>query len=343
MNQKLFDYINNSFLSPLLKDKDITDISYNGESIFYQHNKYGRLKASIIFNSQDIADFIRQVANLSEQQFSYSSPLLDISVGIYRLNAVHGALVRVNNDKAISFSLRIASSTSRIADDNNFMPSRLLTLFKALIRSHISIVIGGKTSTGKTELQKYLLSLAEDNARIIIIDNVQELDAIRVNKNLDITSWLVNDYIKNGDFESLIRNAIRSNPDWLVIAESRGKEMSSVLNAAMTGHPLITTIHSKEVFSMPHRMGRMVLLTDRTMNYEDALEDIYDHFPIYVYLMKKVINGEVFRYVDSVCEVNDNKNGLLLLYKKRDKEDYFGTLSQDIVQELKESRQDLIL
>lgn len=333
MNIKLYNYIKNSFLKPLLDDPNITDISYNGEELFYQHNLYGRRKAELDIDLQKVNDFIRQVANLSEQQFSYSMPFLDVSVKTYRLNAVHGAIVRVNNDKAISFSLRITNENLLISEDDNFMPKRVSDFLLNLIKAHISIVIGGKTSTGKTELQKYLLQNIEENGRIIIIDNVQELDQIRKNKKLDITSWLVNEYIKNGDFESLIRNAVRSNPDWLIIAEARGKEMSSVLNAVMTGHPIITTIHSKDALSMPKRMARMVLLNGTNTNYKEVIEDIYEHFQIYIYLKKRIINGKIYRYIDTICETEGNK--LQVLYQKQENGDYFGTVSSFIRNELK--------
>ena len=47
MNERLLSYIEDSFLSPLLHDPEITDVSYNGVSIFYVHNEKGRLKSNI--------------------------------------------------------------------------------------------------------------------------------------------------------------------------------------------------------------------------------------------------------------------------------------------------------
>ena len=38
------NYIENSFLRPLIDKSTVTDISFNGRSIFYMDNKLGRLK-----------------------------------------------------------------------------------------------------------------------------------------------------------------------------------------------------------------------------------------------------------------------------------------------------------
>ena len=46
-------------------------------------------------------------------------------------------------------------------------------LLKA-IKNKQSIVIGGETGAGKTELQKYLLMRLEPSSRVIVIDNVEE-------------------------------------------------------------------------------------------------------------------------------------------------------------------------
>ena len=44
MNERLISYIEESFLKPLLAIETITDISYNGVSIFYMDNVLGRKK-----------------------------------------------------------------------------------------------------------------------------------------------------------------------------------------------------------------------------------------------------------------------------------------------------------
>ena len=71
---RLVEFLESSFLSELLEKETVTDISYNGEYIFYLDNKFGRLKRNIEVEPALVKDFIRQIANLSEKQFSYQNP-----------------------------------------------------------------------------------------------------------------------------------------------------------------------------------------------------------------------------------------------------------------------------
>ena len=44
--EKSLKFIEDSFLAPLLEDANVTDISYNGESIYYLHNRKAFLKTT---------------------------------------------------------------------------------------------------------------------------------------------------------------------------------------------------------------------------------------------------------------------------------------------------------
>ena len=175
------------------------------------------------------------------------------------------------------------------------------------LKNQKSIVIGGPTGSGKTELQKYLLSSLPDNTRVVVIDNVQELEFIRNNPNLDITSWEANDSHPNASINDLIRQALRSNPDWLVVAESRGKEMNDVLNSVMTGHPIITTMHAKSLQAMPHRLVRMIEMAETKETYDDIMGDLKSHIPVYVFVKREISkSGKVKRYIEAIGEVQNS-------------------------------------
>lgn len=313
--QRALYYIENSFLGSLLKDKDITDITYNGQDIYYVSNTKGRKKSEIKIEHQIARDFIRQIANIAERQFSFVSPILDISVGRYRINATHQSIGKIEDDGVITFAIRLASKQIKIDDDSDFFTPEIRELIQALLASHQSIVIGGVTSSGKTEFQKYLLYHMRKSERVIVIDNVLELDQVR-NEDLDLTCWQVSEDVAQASAANLIRNALRNNPDWLIVAETRGAEMVDALNSAMTGLPLITTLHSFDGQSIPYRMGRMMMKSEQKIDYKEALNDIYYHFHYYFYLIKEEIDGEIKRRISEIYF--GDKNGMfypLYLYK----------------------------
>lgn len=316
MNAELLTFIEHSFVANFIKDKEITDISYNGKDLYYQHNRKGRLKSlEVQLNPLMANNFIRQIANMSDVQFSYSSPILDVSVSRYRINAVHSSITRVGDEKAISFSIRIGALESRVEGDKKFMPDDIEKVLLNAINSGKSIIIGGMTGSGKTELQKYLLAKLPKYSRIIVIDSIRELEFLRREEDLDITSWNVNPKIEDSSFESLIANALRSNPDWLIVSEARGKEMASVLNSVMTGHPIITTMHAKSIDAMPHRIVRMVQLGKTNESYEDISDDVFEHFDYFVYLKKDIDkDGNIVRRIDSIANAS-RANQLKIIYK----------------------------
>ena len=304
---KTITFLENSFLKELFAKKDITDISYNGKDVYYVDNYLGRLKSDVSVTKQEAKDFVRQIANLTEKQFSFQNPNLDVSFGKYRFNAVHQSISRKNNEECVCFSIRIASSVLRFESDDS-LDEVTRELLNTLINSGVSIVIGGITGSGKTELQKYLISNMKESTRVIVIDNILELDQFTPKADLDLNVWQVDDKREEASIQNLVSSALRSNPDWLIVAESRGKEMLEVLNSSLTGHPIITTIHAFDLASMPIRMTRMVMMSDHNTSFDDIYNDISSHMRFYIYLKKKYLtNGKVKRYISSIGYLNGKK------------------------------------
>lgn len=325
-NKKIVTFIENSFLHSLLTDTGVTDISYNGFSLFYLHNLYGRKESDINISNTDAKDFIRQIANLAEKQFSFQNPILDVSSEKYRVNAVHNSIARFNDEPVITFAIRIASNKPRITDTSGFLTPELVSLLSAFINSNISLVIGGITGSGKTEFQKYLISKMKPNTRVIAIDNVLEIGN-KINPKIDLNIWQYDDRNASKNIQLLVRNALRSNPDWLIVAESRGEEMLEVLNSTLTGHPIITTIHASSANYMPIRLTRMVMMNDKKSNYSEVLTDVCTCFPIQIYLKRKFLkNGTVLRFIESIIYVDENNNHFPIYLNKYGVHKYFPIL-----------------
>ena len=218
-------------------------------------------------------------------------------------------MTRKNREPVVNFSIRIGYNELRIKDDDSFIHPFVMKLLILAIENKMSIAISGKTGTGKTEFQKYLISKMEDNTRLIIIDNINELETDYFTKNLDSQTWLLlNNNVSKLTFDDLIKSALRSNPDWIIVGESRGKEMLSILNSAMSGHPTITTLHAKDAPSTYHRMARMCMISNESLSFEDTLIDIYDHFKFIVHIKAyfDVNKKHIVRYVESLGTNVDN-------------------------------------
>ena len=333
--QQGLEYLYSSPLYPLLTKENITDVGYNGKDIFYLDNNVGRVKSNIQFSKDDARDFIRQIANICERQFSIANPCLNVTIGNYRINAIHQSIGRERGEQVVTFSIRIASSKIRIFDDVDFLTDELRELFDVLVNSNQSIVIGGLPGTGKTELQKYILTRLNKDQRVIVVDNVLELENIRDYINYDLTVWQYNENNQNITLPILIKEALRNMPDWLILAEGRGKEMLDILNSAVTGLPIITTLHSYDVHSIPVRMARMVMMNDENCRYEDILNDIKYHFRYFVYLKRgKDSSGKVKRYIDSIVHL-DNQGNEHFVYSNNLKKKRYGKIDRNNASQLR--------
>lgn len=326
----LITYIESSFIKDIIVKKDVTDISYNGRDIFYTSNESGRHKYEATISLSEANDFVRQLANISEKQFSYINPILDINIGKYRINAVNLTVGKLVDEGAITFSIRIASGDLRIRHDEKYMNKDLEDLFDILLLNHISLIIAGLPGSGKTELQKYLVSRINENERIIIIDHTIELATLQNILPHDITLWQADERNNEASISNLIKNGLRNNPDWMIISEARGGEMSDILNSALTGIPLITTIHSFDAFSAPNRMSRMVMQADKKMEFKDVLDNIVEHFKIYIYLKKyQDDKNHIHRYISSIVEIEPNGNKNEIYHDDLNKKKY-AKISQNL-------------
>lgn len=309
-NKDAVKYIESSFLKPLLENEDITDISYNGHYLFYVGNKEGRKKSEINVLPEDVTSFLRQIANLTEKSLNLALPILDVSFGRYRLNGINYSLGRYEQKKTPSFSLRLASKTCRV-DENDFLDNESRKLLLNILNEERSIVIGGKTSSGKTELQKWFLLNAKEGMRMIVIDNVEELDLIN-NDKIDLTTWISDEANHYSSLSFLIKNALRHNPDYLLIAEARGGEMLDALASAGSGHPLITTLHADSLKNMPHRVLRLALMGKTALSPRELKKEIYEAIPYYVYVEKIRTNeGFIKRFVSGIGKLENDRMHIL--------------------------------
>ena len=139
-----------------------------------------------------------------------------------------------------------------------------------------NIIISGKTDTGKTTLLKNLVSKIPDNAKILVFEDVPELNLQKTYPNKNIIT------IENKNTESIVKliesNVLKFKPDYFILGELKGNDMRTLLSWFETdvadGCKLITTTWAN-TSSIKDRLSN-VFDTNNTMSSEKTNELVND-------------------------------------------------------------------
>lgn len=316
--QKL-DITENLFgdLYPYVIDDNVTDIKWNGRTLWINDLRKGRYIAKDRFGNNLRLDdswlniFTTKVANSMNVNFNMATPSMQAETDELRIHAVHKF---VAGEEKYALAIRKTPSVSRLAKldlvDEGYVDEITNTILPAMIRSRMSGCVIGDVGAGKTELEKYLCGFIPDTDGIITVEDTLEMKLPKLYPNKDIYSLKISD---NYTAVDAIRDALRLLTKWLILSEARGREIVQVMEAASTGCVAMTSIHAENAWDIPDRMMNMAGDESR----EGFENDIYMFFDYAVKVKAEVTDHGIFRKVDQLCFFSreGNENTITIFYK----------------------------
>jgi MSHA biogenesis protein MshE len=125
---------------------------------------------------------------------------------------------------------------------------------KAIFKPHGLLLVTGPTGSGKTTtLYAALNELNKPERKIITVEDPVEYQLPRINQ--------VQVNTKVGlDFARVLRTTLRQDPDVILVGEIRDKETAEIaLRASITGHLVLSTLHTNDAISTATRLIDMGL------------------------------------------------------------------------------------
>ncbi len=133
------------------------------------------------------------------------------------------------------------------------MPPELLRRFRRNLRlPNGMLLVTGPTGSGKTTtLYSALSELNVKQTKIVTVEDPVEYRLDRVNQ-VQVNARI------GLDFASVLRSALRQDPDIIMVGEMRDAETVEIgVSAAMTGHLVLSTLHTNDTISTATRLMDM--------------------------------------------------------------------------------------
>lgn len=193
-----------------------------------------------VISNLDISE--KRVPQDGRTQLSISGKNIDVRVSI--LPTYYGERV----------VMRILSQSEHIPtlESLGFADDVTRDLYKLLNHAHGMILVTGPTGSGKsTTLHACLQHIATPDKNIITVEdpveyNAENISQIQVNTKVGLT------------FAAGLRSILRQDPDIIMVGEIRDSETADIaLRSALTGHLLLSTLHTNDATSSLSRLMDM--------------------------------------------------------------------------------------
>ena len=132
---------------------------------------------------------------------------------------------------------------------------------EVLVKSGYNLLISGGTSSGKSSLLGALTDYIPRNERIILIEDLAELQIQGIENLVRLETKNANSQGKGKvSMRDLIRASLRMRPDRIIVGEVRGGEVVDMITALNTGHDGgMSTIHANSAYGVFGRLETMFL------------------------------------------------------------------------------------
>lgn len=167
----------------------------------------------------------------------------DVDLRVSFIDAIYGEKI----------CIRILNNKEMFTIDNIGLSEKAKELFNKIVKYKYQMtIITGPTGSGKNSTMYTMLNNL-DKKRLSIV-SVEDPVEYRVN---DIDQIEIHDY-KDITFANTLRAILRQDPDVIAIGEIRDEESAQIaVRASLTGHKIITTLHSMSPVTSINRLLEM--------------------------------------------------------------------------------------
>ena len=193
-----------------------------------------------VISSLDISE--KRIPQDGRTQISIAGKTLDVRVSV--LPTYYG--------ERVVMRILMQSESIPSLEELGFKKELTNHFYKLLNHAHGMILVTGPTGSGKsTTLHSFLQHIATPDKNIITVEDPVEYSAdninqIQVNSKVGLT------------FASGLRSILRQDPDVIMVGEIRDSETAEIaLQSALTGHLLLSTLHTNDATSSLTRLMDM--------------------------------------------------------------------------------------
>lgn len=264
-------------LAPLAKfydDDSIEEIVLNRPGEVWVHPRGGHweVRQADNLDYDDITRILRVLANINNSKFDeLSAPVVSCTTPLrpFRFQGLAGPNVRFHKedregcgvairslvqDQRINFKSYGLESGIPLAGARQVLETGLddegdlrisddhIEKILNVIDRHLSIIVSGRTSTGKTTFLGKLVQLIDHSKRLVSVEDTLELDIPHPNR---LRLWVPRQSAVSGfNWSSAIDSLMRLTPDVIFIGELSMTNSAATYKALGTGHPICATVHA---------------------------------------------------------------------------------------------------
>ncbi len=247
-----------------------------------------------VLSKQYLVDLIHTVANIYERPFDpvHGMPVVYATLpGNHRFTAIAGPNVQYDErDVTGGVALNIRGGGAPSTSFENYHLKRGQALLKvkprestrpddpydrlmSAINDGSPILISGATATGKTTFLNHMLTLIDQNSRVITVEDAREIRVPQANR----VHFILSRTEQNNDFNyaRLLDLVVRMTPDVIIGGEISTDNASVLWEMLGTGHDhFYTTIHAESAEAAYAAFADRILHTQPAYDRADLMREM---------------------------------------------------------------------
>ncbi len=292
-------------IEPLLRNEKVTDILIEDVDIFIVTGDSRRKVQEGFGSVNDVLRVIDRITARVGKRVDVMNPTCDCD--LYEGSRCH-IIVPPAADRYYVTIRKLGCMDLVLSD---WVSGKIITasgseLLSEAVRGKSNIIIAGGTGAGKTTLLNSLAKLIEPDQIIITLEDTYELRIDRPHVRRLLTRSRNTESHTEISFSLLIKNAMRMNPDRLIMGEVRDEAAYDLLHALNTGHRgSISTIHANSVIDALWRLETLAAMAKQNSSLPAIRRQVSRVVDLVVFLRGIELEGGRYkaRRVVEICKL----------------------------------------